>query len=364
MNNISSLGASNSAYQAKNGAIASAASADASAKNQPSSSAQVTLSGKAVMLSRLWRINDPSASAPKVLSSVTTNMLTGNSYDFLSSSDRKFLEKVYAYAQEKNIDLAQVDNLATDMAAYRMLYATNGPGLSAIGPGNIFTTDGKEIVYAFNESDYYTAERIKSDSALSSTEVDGGFLRYALDPWQNSVHAVDFKFLERVVIDFSAETGRSINENTVTAGKGSSDLHFGVNGYYVKEKSSTSSSTSDKATNNTPNVLSYLSEQDRKQLIGAYKMLMSLGMSTEQLDQAATRLGSMRMHTVTGQSSASSYASAQTANKAIGAYHRSDSAFSLFDGMLPANKPKNHTLIVQMSSVLEKLLMAEKAEQG
>ena len=65
-------------------------------------------------------------------------MLTGNSYDFLSSSDRKFLEKVYAYAQEKNIDLAQVDNLATDMAAYRMLYATNGPGLSAIGPGNIF----------------------------------------------------------------------------------------------------------------------------------------------------------------------------------------------------------------------------------
>jgi hypothetical protein len=93
-------------------------------------------------------------------------------------------------------------------------------------------------------------------------------------------------------------------------------------------------------------------------------MLMSLGMSTEQLDQAATRLGSMRMHTVTGQSSASSYASAQTANKAIGAYHRSDSAFSLFDSMLPANKPKNHTLIVQMSSVLEKLLMAEKAEQA
>ena len=34
-------------------------------------------------------------------------------------------------------------------------------------------------------------------------------------------------------------------------------------------------------------------------MIGAYKMLMSLGMSTEQLDQAATRLGSMRMHTVT-----------------------------------------------------------------
>ena len=30
-----------------------------------------------------------------------------------------------------------------------------------------------------------------------------------------------------------------------------------------------------------------------------------------------------------------------------------DSAFSLFDGMLPANKPKNHTPIVQMSSVLE-----------
>ena len=99
MSNISYLGACNSVYQAKNAAIASSTvSTDASLKNQNASSAQVNLSGKAVMLSRLWRINDPSASAPKVLSSVTTNMLTGNSYDFLSSSDRKFLEKAYTYA--------------------------------------------------------------------------------------------------------------------------------------------------------------------------------------------------------------------------------------------------------------------------
>ena len=78
---------------------------------------------------------------------------------FSQAPDRKFLEKVYAYAQEKNIDLAQVDNLATDMAAYRMLYVTNGPGLSALGSGNILLQMAREIVYAFNESDYYTAEQ-------------------------------------------------------------------------------------------------------------------------------------------------------------------------------------------------------------
>ena len=37
----------------------------------------------------------------KILYTVTTDMLSGNSFDFLTYSDRRLLEKVYSYAEEK-----------------------------------------------------------------------------------------------------------------------------------------------------------------------------------------------------------------------------------------------------------------------
>lgn len=351
--NVQNLTAGNNAVTSTTNQTPANQTPNALSSTPSSASTQVSLSGKAIMLSRLWRITDPSTSAPKVASSVTSNMLTGNSYDFLSTSDRKFLEKVYDYAQNKNIDLTEVDNLASDMAAYRMLYATNGPGLSAIGPGNIFTMDGKEIVYAFNESDYYTSERIKADSALNSTEVDSGFLRYALDPWQNSVHAVNFKFLERVVIDFSAEAGRAVNES---AKKITSDVQFGVNGYYVKEASGQPIAKSTLSTNQTENVLGYLSEKDRKQLIGAYKMLMALGMSTEQLDKNVTRLGTIRMHESTGMAM-----SINTTDKITRTYRsQNDTATSLLDGL----GQKNRQSVMQMPKMLVQLLNIDRAQIG
>lgn len=47
--------------------------------------------GHALMLERLWRIKDPSAPEPKILYTVTTDMLSGNSFDFLTYSDRRLL---------------------------------------------------------------------------------------------------------------------------------------------------------------------------------------------------------------------------------------------------------------------------------
>lgn len=91
--------------------------------------------GHALMLERLWRIKDPSAPEPKPLSRVTTDMLSGNTYDFLSYSDRKLLEKMYTYAEENNINLEQVDALAFDLAGYRMDVASGtSPAFSLMHP--------------------------------------------------------------------------------------------------------------------------------------------------------------------------------------------------------------------------------------
>lgn len=57
----------------------------------------------ALMLERLWRITDPSAPEPKVLSVAYPS--TCHTSDFLTYDDRKLLAKAYSYAEEKNIGL-------------------------------------------------------------------------------------------------------------------------------------------------------------------------------------------------------------------------------------------------------------------
>ncbi len=109
-------------------------------------------------------------------------------------------------------------------------------------------------------------------------------------------------------------------------------------------------------------VLNYLTKQDRKKLLQAYQMLMSLGMSTDQLDQTATSLGAVRMREATGQSAPASSTSAT--HKATRAYSSQNGLTSLLDTLSPANRQKNRQPVTQMSKVLEKLLMAEKAEQA
>ena len=133
--------------------------------------------GHGLMLERLWRIKDPSASEPKPLSLVTTSMLSGNTYDFLSYSDRKLLEKVYAYAEENNLDLEQVDALAFDLAGYRMDVASGG--LTPNKPGDIYTPDGKWAIAAFDERDTKLAyqRRIQRVSATTGCLEKGGEMR-------------------------------------------------------------------------------------------------------------------------------------------------------------------------------------------
>ena len=319
--------------------------------------------GHGLMLERLWRIKDPSAPEPKILSTVTTDMLSGNSFDFLSYSDRRLLEKVYTYAEDNNIDLEQVDLLAFDMAGYRMA----GPGGHIPNkPGNSYTLDGKWIINAFDERDTKIAYQIKNGKAMLSTEFDRGFLNEALDPEKAPTHGVDFAFLAKMVKEFSDQAGQPDENLQMPDDPNRRYAAPGQGVYYVEtlngKKPPTHPDNLGKNADGSGDVLNYLTKQDRKKLLQAYQMLMSLGMSTDQLDQTATSLGAVRMREATGQSAPASSTSAT--HKATRAYSSQNGLTSLLDTLSPANRQKNRQPVTQMSKVLEKLLMAEKAEQA
>ena len=334
---------------------------------QPSRAEKMS-SGTAIMLERLWRITDPTVSAPAVKTVTTTSMTNFNTADFLTTSDRKFLEKVYTWASENKQPLEQVDALAADMAMYRLA----GPSGPAMGSG--YTADGKWIIPAFDERDSIIADRLQSSLAIASTELDHGFLSKELDP--NSMqHAVDFAFLEKVVHVFSDQADKPINVATRPKDPNKQYAAPGQH-YYLSDvlpngqKPPTHPDNLGKSVASSgqggSDVLSYLTAHDRKQLLQGYQMLMSLGMSTDLLDKTANNLGASRMREATGQSApvSSTLASTSASHKATRAYSSQNSLTSLLDTLSPANRQKNRQPVIQMSKVLEKLLMAEKAEQA
>lgn len=227
--------------------------------------------GHTLMLERLWRIKDPSAPEPKILSTVTTDMLSGNSFDFLSYSDRRLLEKAYTYAEDNNIDLEQVDLLAFDMAGYRMA----GPGGHIPNkPGNSYTLDGKWIINAFDERDTKIAYQIKNGKAMLSTEFDRGFLNEALDPEKAPTHGVDFAFLAKMVKEYSDQAGQPDENLQMPDDPNRRYAEPGRGSYLVEtlngKKPPTHPDNLGKNADGSGDVLNYLTKQDRKKLLQAY----------------------------------------------------------------------------------------------
>jgi hypothetical protein len=160
-------------------------------------SATVSISGKAIMLSRLF--GSDGSVEQKLETATTTSNTSGSVYNFLTRNDREMLSTVYEYANSNKIDPLKVDGLAVDLAIYRMAGA-GGPMDSA---GKLYDTQGNPFIPQFNAEDEAVAQRVLTSKAMSDTLIDRGFLDAIFSPTRMSVHASDFSFLEDVVYAFS-----------------------------------------------------------------------------------------------------------------------------------------------------------------
>jgi hypothetical protein len=186
------------AQQAAGREIASSSVTSSPSGAADTESATVSISGRTMMLSRLFGATDPSAN-PAIYQPGTAPS-SGLIYSFLTSSDRDVVSSLYEYAQANSIDPVNVDHFAFDLGCYR---AT--PNLSD-SVGQMFDSQtGEPLNLEFkNPGDEAIAQRILTSKAISDTQIPHDFLRAQLDPGIKGGHAVDFAFLERIVYASSA----------------------------------------------------------------------------------------------------------------------------------------------------------------
>ncbi|MFJ5335001.1 hypothetical protein ACIPTZ_08670 [Pectobacterium sp. CHL-2024] len=171
-----------------------------------SNSGQIIISGKAIMLSRLF---GNSNSEPSVQTQLTQTTMSLPSTHFLTRSDRDMLSELYSEAQQQGVDLNYVDDLANDLGSYRMF----GGVMGNVNDGGMYDVNGHAQRFNFTDSDDATATRILTGQGISSTGLDQGFLRYQLDPGFSFNHRTNFAFLEQVINKFGSEAveaGQSI----------------------------------------------------------------------------------------------------------------------------------------------------------
>ncbi|WP_152035014.1 hypothetical protein [Pseudomonas ovata] len=126
--------------------------------------------------------------------------------DFLTLLDRRLISHVYAYAQVQGADLRYVDDLARDIAVYRR--HDNGSVLRNMNDGHRYDGEGRQLSVTFTAAHATTAQRVLGGTAINSTLLDKGFVRFALDPgFRPYSYSGDPGFLEAMVMKFSADTG-------------------------------------------------------------------------------------------------------------------------------------------------------------
>lgn len=169
----------------------------------PAESTSVTISGRALMLSRLFLTEDITNEPPVLPGSQGMSLEYGTMlpYHFLTQDDRSLLAEMYEFAQEQGADLKHVDRLAWDLGGYRK--TDNGRTMANFNDGRSYDLEGRVRTVSFTDKDAATAQRILGNDAINSTQLDRGFLRYILDPGHGFTHGSDFEFLEQMVIKFS-----------------------------------------------------------------------------------------------------------------------------------------------------------------
>ena len=197
MNSINSLSANlvnegkiSGAATAKTGDKAAAPSAAATATATRSDT--VTLSGHALMLSRLFG-EDESTYTGQV-EAKDSNVTSLNRY--LTKDDRNMLANMYEYAQNNGIDLKHVDALAGDLGGYRKFG-------TATGSSGQYDLEGHARTVSQSADNQQIIDRIKNSGTLSQTTIDQGFIQSEM---VTGGHAANYAFLERMVNVFSTQS--------------------------------------------------------------------------------------------------------------------------------------------------------------
>ncbi|MBN3134830.1 hypothetical protein [Pectobacterium punjabense] len=198
-----------------------------SAQDEILSTKQAQISGKGLMMSRLFGGTD---SIPSVQTQLTEATMQMSSVNFLTNEDRSMLSQLYAQTQQQGTDLGYVDALARDLGDYRMF-----GGVSAnVNSGGMYDTSGRMQTFKFTETDTATAARILTSDGIAKTSLDSGFLRYALDPGFSFDHRTNFEFLEEVVNTFGQGT---VNEGQPFSSKFSVYTPSGNQNFIVETSS-------------------------------------------------------------------------------------------------------------------------------
>lgn len=194
----SATGSSSSVESKSNKSSATGSSSQEAALIKKQESATVSISGRAIMLSRLFNSDD--SVEPRIETTTTTSNTSTSVYNFLTESDREMLSTVYEYASANGIDPLKVDGLAFDLGVYRRA-GSGGPSDTA---GKSYDLQGDPFIPEFKSEDEAAAQRVLTSKAMGDTLIDRGFLEAVFSPTRMSVHASDFSFLENIVYAFSA----------------------------------------------------------------------------------------------------------------------------------------------------------------
>lgn len=192
-------------------------------ENNTASGSPVSISGEALVLSRLFMTSDPGAAPMYTVLDKSDSAVSP--YDFLTEGDRDLLANVYTYAQQQGVDLRYVDMLALDLGTYRKY----GQVQSSSNVG-IYNLNGQKETFSFTAQDTATANAILNGSAMASTQFDSGFLQYELNPGFSFDHVANFAFLQQVVEHFSGAGG---GQNQPLAQQFGSFLPNGQNNFVV-----------------------------------------------------------------------------------------------------------------------------------
>lgn len=174
--------------------------ADVQQSGAASQSSKVTISGQAMLMSRLFDYDNTSILHKDEAAPTATRSST-SVYSFLTDEDKNVLSSLYEMAASEGTNLVEVDNIAFDLAHYRRA----GPGGPIDTTGLLYDEKGQVIISKFNPDDEAIAQRVATSKAMGDTQFDKGFLISVFTPGRTPVHASDFSFLERAVYHLSAK---------------------------------------------------------------------------------------------------------------------------------------------------------------